>query len=95
MRLGQPVAPRSTSPFFVLVEQHRGVNGCNSDNTLIQRYLHWESDATLREGWKKTRTSIHDPYLARQRGEAGVVRENRSIASIARKEDRNVRLLTS
>jgi hypothetical protein len=33
MRLGQPVAPRSTSPFFVLVEQHRGVNGRKRQHT--------------------------------------------------------------
>jgi hypothetical protein len=35
---------------LVLVEKHRGVNGRHSDNTLIQRYLYWESDATLRKG---------------------------------------------
>jgi nucleoside-diphosphate-sugar epimerase len=53
----------------------KGVNGRNSDNTLIQRYLHWEPDTTLREGLEKTYAWIHDQYLARQRGEAGVVRE--------------------
>jgi hypothetical protein len=45
------------------------------DNTLIQRYLHWEPDTTLREGLEKTYAWIHDQYLARQRGEAGVVPE--------------------
>jgi GDP-D-mannose 3', 5'-epimerase len=53
----------------------KGVNGRNSDNTLIQRYLHWEPDTTLRAGLEKTYTWIHDQYLARERGEAGVVRE--------------------
>jgi GDP-D-mannose 3',5'-epimerase len=53
----------------------KGVNGRNSDNTLIQRYLHWEPDITLREGLEKTYAWIHDQYLARQRGEAGVVHE--------------------
>jgi GDP-D-mannose 3', 5'-epimerase len=53
----------------------KGVNGRNSDNTLIQRYLHWEPDTTLREGLEKTYAWIHDQYLARQRGEAGVVHE--------------------
>jgi nucleoside-diphosphate-sugar epimerase len=51
------------------------VNGRNSDNTLIQSYLHWEPDTTLREGLEKTYAWIHDQYLARQRGEAGVVHE--------------------
>ncbi|MGA2429471.1 MAG: hypothetical protein ABSH13_13310 [Candidatus Acidiferrum sp.] len=36
----------------------------NSDNTLIQRYLHWEPDTTLREGLEKTYAWIHDQYLA-------------------------------
>jgi nucleoside-diphosphate-sugar epimerase len=53
----------------------KGVNGRNSDNTLIQRYLHWEPDTTLRAGLERTYTWIHDQYLARERGEAGVVRE--------------------
>jgi hypothetical protein len=51
------------------------VNGRNSDNPLIPRYLHWEPDTTLRGGPEKTYAWIHDPYLARQRGEAGVARE--------------------
>ena len=51
------------------------MNGRNSDNTLIQRYLHWESNTTLREGLEKTYAWIHDQYLARQRGEAGAVHE--------------------
>jgi GDP-D-mannose 3',5'-epimerase len=50
------------------------VNGRNSDNTLIQRHFDWEPDTTLREGLKAC-AWIHDPCLARQRGEAGVVRE--------------------
>src|SRR5271163_2967483 len=53
----------------------KGVNGRNSDNTLIQRYLHWEPDTTLRAGLEKTYAWIHDQYLARERGGAGVVRE--------------------
>ncbi|MGA2427736.1 MAG: hypothetical protein ABSH13_04470 [Candidatus Acidiferrum sp.] len=51
------------------------MNGRNSDNTLIQHYLHWEPDTTLREGLEKPYAWIHDQYLARERGEAGVVRE--------------------
>ena len=53
----------------------KGVNGRNSDNTLIQRHLHWEPDTTLRVGLEKTYAWIHDQYLARGRGEAGVVHE--------------------
>ena len=53
----------------------KGVNGRNSDNTLIQRHLHWQPNTTLREGLEKTYAWIHNQYLARQRGEAGVVRE--------------------
>jgi GDP-D-mannose 3',5'-epimerase len=53
----------------------KGVNGRNSDNTLIQRYLHWQPDTTLRAGLEKTYAWIHDQYLARERGDAGVVRE--------------------
>src|SRR5881227_2556019 len=32
----------------------KGVNGRNSDNTLIQKYLHWEPDTRLRDGMEKT-----------------------------------------
>ncbi|HWO27913.1 MAG TPA: NAD-dependent epimerase/dehydratase family protein [Candidatus Acidoferrum sp.] len=52
-----------------------GVNGRNSDNTLIQRYLGWEPDTALRKGLEKTYRWIYDQYLARERGEKGVVRE--------------------
>ena len=53
----------------------KGVNGRNSDNTLIRKYLHWEPDTSLRCGLEKTYRWIYDQYLARERGEAGVVRE--------------------
>ena len=53
----------------------KGVNGRNSDNTLIKKYLHWEPNTTLRTGLEKTYRWIYDQYLARERGEAGVVRE--------------------
>jgi nucleoside-diphosphate-sugar epimerase len=32
----------------------RGVNGRNSDNTLIQKYLNWEPTISLKEGLRKT-----------------------------------------
>lgn len=53
----------------------KGVNGRNSDNTLIKKYLNWEPDTTLRKGLEITYKWIYDQYLARERGEAGVVRE--------------------
>ena len=53
----------------------KGVNGRNSDNTLIQKYLHWEPNTPLRVGLEKTYRWIYDQYMARERGEAGVVRE--------------------
>jgi GDP-D-mannose 3', 5'-epimerase len=53
----------------------KGVNGRNSDNTLIQRYLQWEPDTSLRAGLEKTYRWIYEQYLARERGEPGVVRE--------------------
>src|SRR5215831_19242976 len=53
----------------------KGVNGRNSDNTLIRKYLNWEPDTPLRHGLEKTYRWIYDQYLARERGDAGVVRE--------------------
>ena len=53
----------------------KGVNGRNSDNTLIQKYLGWEPDTLLRTGLEKTYRWIYNQYLARERGEAGVVHE--------------------
>jgi GDP-D-mannose 3',5'-epimerase len=53
----------------------KGVNGRNSDNTRIQELLHWEPDTSLRSGLAKTYHWIYDQYLARERGDAGVVRE--------------------
>jgi GDP-D-mannose 3',5'-epimerase len=50
----------------------KGVNGRNSDNTLIKGYLNWEPSIPLRTGLEKTYAWIHDQYMARQRGEAGV-----------------------
>lgn len=54
----------------------KGVNGRNSENTLIKKYLNWEPDTPLRAGLEKTYAWIYDQYLARERGGAGVVRES-------------------
>jgi len=53
----------------------QGVNGRNSDNTLIQKYLHWEPSISLQAGLEKTYAWIYDQYLAREKGMAGVVKE--------------------
>jgi len=53
----------------------KGVNGRNSDNTLIERLLEWEPNTPLRTGLEKTYRWIYDQYLARERGGTGVVRE--------------------
>src|ERR1051325_10814878 len=38
----------------------KGVNGRNSDNTLIQKYLGWEPNTRLRDGMEKTYRWIYD-----------------------------------
>jgi GDP-D-mannose 3',5'-epimerase len=53
----------------------KGVNGRNSDNTLIQNLLNWQPDTTLRHGLEKTYAWIHDQVVARERGGAGVIKE--------------------
>jgi nucleoside-diphosphate-sugar epimerase len=53
----------------------KGVNGRNSDNTLIQHLLHWEPNTPLRTGLEKTYRWIYNQYLARERGDSRVVRE--------------------
>lgn len=58
----------------------KGVNGRNSENTLIKKYLNWEPDTALQVGLEKTYAWIYDQYQARERGGPGVVRETSTIA---------------
>jgi nucleoside-diphosphate-sugar epimerase len=51
----------------------KGVNGRNSDNTLIQKYLGWEPSTTLRSGLESTYNWILGQYQLRATGAAGVV----------------------
>ncbi|HWB82682.1 MAG TPA: NAD-dependent epimerase/dehydratase family protein [Bryobacteraceae bacterium] len=44
----------------------KGVNGRNSDNTLIKKYLNWEPDISLHDGLEKTYAWIYDQYMARE-----------------------------
>lgn len=44
----------------------KGVNGRNSDNTLIQNYLGWEPSIRLRDGMERTYAWIHDQMTSNQ-----------------------------
>ncbi len=44
----------------------KGVNGRNSDNTLIKEIMGWEPSTPLREGMEKTYAWIYDQMAARQ-----------------------------
>jgi nucleoside-diphosphate-sugar epimerase len=50
----------------------RGVAGRNSDNTMIQRILHWEPRTPLREGMAKTYAWIAEQYADRKAGKRTV-----------------------
>jgi nucleoside-diphosphate-sugar epimerase len=41
----------------------QGVNGRNSDNTIIQKYLGWEPGIRLRDGLEKTYRWIYDEMV--------------------------------
>jgi nucleoside-diphosphate-sugar epimerase len=43
----------------------KGVNGRNSDNTLIKKVFGWEPDTKLRDGMEKTYRWIHDQMASR------------------------------
>src|SRR6266849_3983057 len=42
----------------------RGVNGRNSDNSMVQRVFHWEPSTKLRDGMEKTYRWIYDQMVA-------------------------------
>ncbi len=42
----------------------KGVNGRNSDNTLIQKYLGWEPSIKLRDGLARTMAWIEQQMLS-------------------------------
>src|SRR5205814_1020742 len=44
----------------------KGVNGRNSDNALIKKYLGWEPSTRLRDGMEKTYRWIHDQMNGKQ-----------------------------
>jgi nucleoside-diphosphate-sugar epimerase len=47
----------------------KGVNGRNSDNTLIKKYLGWAPDIRLRDGMQRTYDWILEEYKKVHRGE--------------------------
>src|SRR5271154_1083345 len=61
----------------------KGVNGRNSDNTLIRKYLGWEPNTPLRTGLETTYRWIYDQYVAREGGHAGTLRESAVAGSPA------------
>ena len=54
----------------------KGVNGRNSDNTLIQKYLNWQPDTALRVGMERTYAWIYDEYMKRERSRSGPILES-------------------
>ena len=53
----------------------KGVNGRNSDNTLIRKYLNWEPSTSLHAGLDRTYAWIYDQYMAREKGTGTFIRE--------------------
>ena len=51
----------------------KGVAGRNSDNTMIQKILHWEPDTTLRAGLAKTYAWIEQQYKDHKAGKRTVL----------------------
>ena len=49
----------------------KGVNGRNSDNKLIKKYLGWEPSTRLRDGLAKTYAWIYEEFRKRTHGVAG------------------------
>ena len=50
----------------------KGVNGRNSDNTLIKKYLGWEPNIRLRDGMEKTYRWIYDEMVKLKKREQAV-----------------------
>ncbi|HEY1686376.1 MAG TPA: NAD-dependent epimerase/dehydratase family protein [Tepidisphaeraceae bacterium] len=50
----------------------KGVNGRNSDNTLIKKVFGWAPDTKLRDGMEQTYKWIYDDYMKRHGGKVAV-----------------------
>ena len=62
----------------------KGVNGRNSDNTLIKELLGWEPNTRLRDGMEKTYRWIYDQMSGRYPGKNGNGRKFRTEKVLAR-----------
>ena len=51
------------------VNAPKGVNGRNSDNTMIQKLLDWEPSIRLRDGLEKTYSWMHDEMVQGKRSQ--------------------------
>lgn len=63
-----------------ILDAPKGVNGRNSDNTLIRQLLNWEPDTKLRDGMEKTYRWIYDQMARRYPAAA------RTVAPVAVKK---------
>jgi GDP-D-mannose 3', 5'-epimerase len=61
----------------------KGVNGRNSDNALIRKYLDWEPNTPLRTGLETTYRWIYDQYMIRKSRQTGAHQESAAAASLA------------
>src|SRR6202049_2732469 len=58
----------------------KGVNGRNSDNTLIKKYLGWEPRQPLASGLQKTYRWIYEQYMSERRGATEVLPDDCAVA---------------
>jgi nucleoside-diphosphate-sugar epimerase len=58
-----------------------GVNGRNSDNARIKKYLNWEPTIPLRTGLDKTYAWIYDQYMVRHQGKQESKRRAATVES--------------
>jgi GDP-D-mannose 3', 5'-epimerase len=58
----------------------KGVNGRNSNNTLIRNYLNWEPNTPLATGLEKTYRWIYEQYAGERRGETDVLADDCAVA---------------
>jgi dTDP-D-glucose 4,6-dehydratase len=58
----------STSSWKYKLDAPKGVNGRNSENTLIEKTLGWEPNLPLRKGMEKTYAWIYDEMIKGNKG---------------------------
>ena len=60
-------SPASSSNGRTTSKRPKGVNGRNSDNTLIKKLMGWEPDTKLRVGMEKTYRWIYDQMVSKRK----------------------------